>query len=419
MPLRRGPAFVEDFAESPAEERGAEDAGRRRRPGVRVNFTGGLVPSSVWGRIAAAGGLVVLVGGLAGSAWAVRSFVLHDPHFVVDGSSAVEIAGNSHLSRAQLLSVFGGDVDRNIFRIPLDDRRAELESLPWVQHATVMRLLPDRVRVGIVERTPVAFVREGRRIGLVDANGVLLDMNPEAGAEAGGGEETISGKYSFPVVTGIAQTDPLSTRAARMRIYGDFLGALDAGGEGISHKLSEVDLSDPEDVKALVPDAGSGAEVLVHFGDDKYLDRYHRYEEHLPEWRQQYPHLASVDMRYEQQVVLEMLPGTSGDAAAKGAGAADGGAVTAVKPVAGAGTKPAAKAGAVRPKAQARVRPGGAEQGHTPRKTAAIDVKGRVPVVATSAAPAHHLTTAYAVSSGGAKISGKTPAGDTGVGAAR
>ncbi|HEX4173612.1 MAG TPA: hypothetical protein VHY82_14170, partial [Acetobacteraceae bacterium] len=27
---------------------------------------------------------------------------------------------------------------------------------------------------------------------------------------------------------------------------------------------------------------------------------------HLPEWRQQYPHLASVDMRYEDQVVLDM-----------------------------------------------------------------------------------------------------------------
>ncbi len=76
-------------------------------------------------------------------------------------SAAIQIAGNSHMSRAQLLSVFGEDVERNVFRIPLAQRRAELESLPWVAHATVMRLLPNRVRVAIVERTPVAFVREG------------------------------------------------------------------------------------------------------------------------------------------------------------------------------------------------------------------------------------------------------------------
>ncbi len=79
----------------------------------------------------------------------VRSYLLHDAHFVVPDSEAIQIAGNSHLTRAQLLSVFGEDVDRNIFTIPLDARRAELESLPWVEHATVMRLLPSRVRVAM------------------------------------------------------------------------------------------------------------------------------------------------------------------------------------------------------------------------------------------------------------------------------
>jgi cell division protein FtsQ len=49
----------------------------------------------------------------------------------------------------------------------------------------------------------------------------------------------------------------------------------------------------------------------VHFGDGKFLERYREYEQHLAEWRAQYPKLASVDLRYQQQVVLEMQPGTS------------------------------------------------------------------------------------------------------------
>jgi cell division protein FtsQ len=131
--------------------------------------------------------------------------------------------------------------------------------------------------------------------------------------------------YSFPVLTGISAGDPLSTRAARMKIYLDFMAALDATGEGISHKVSEVDVSNPEDVRAILPDAGAGsggADILVHFGDEKYLERYHQYQAHLAEWRTQYPKLASVDMRYERQVVLEMQPGTAvpnGDAAPTGA----------------------------------------------------------------------------------------------------
>ena len=102
-----------------------------------------------------------------------------------------------------------------------------------------------------------------------------------------------------------------------------FVAALDATGESISPHLSEVDLSNPEDVKAIIPDAGStGADILVHFGEERFLERYHQYQEHLAEWRTQYPRLSSVDMRYERQVVLEMQPGTpvpSGDSAPAGA----------------------------------------------------------------------------------------------------
>ena len=111
--------------------------------------------------------------------------------------------------------------------IPLSERREELESLPWVEHATVMRLLPNRVRVAIVERTPVAFVRQGTQIGLVDANGVLLECPARRWRRRRRGCRT---HYSFPVLTGISAGDPLSTRAARMRIYLGFVAALDAGG---------------------------------------------------------------------------------------------------------------------------------------------------------------------------------------------
>jgi cell division protein FtsQ len=322
MPLRRDAPYSNNFADEHADgfDPDGEFSRRGRRPGVRLSFT---LPRSRWARIATGAGFLLLAAaGVAGALW-VRSFLLHDEHFLVPGSESIQIAGNSHLTRPQLLSVFGEDVDRNIFTIPLAERRAELESLPWVAHATVMRLLPNRVRVAIVERTPVAFVRQGSQIGLVDLNGVLFDL-PEANEETGGKDMA---EYSFPVLTGISAGDPLSTRAARMRIYMGFVAALDAGGEGISHRLSEVDLSNPDDVKAMIPDSGgAGPEMLVHFGEDKFLERYRQYEAHLAEWRAQYPKLASVDMRYERQVVLEMQPGTASTSASGASGQATGGA---------------------------------------------------------------------------------------------
>lgn len=272
---------------------------RRRQGGVRVKLRGGI-PRSRGGKIAAVLMIVVLVGLGAAGAMVARNAVLHDERFMIPSASAIETEGNLHVARSQLVSLFGEDIERNIFRVPLAQRKAELEELPWVERATVMRLLPNHIRVAVTERNPVAFVRQGNHIGLVDANGVLLDMPTDMQAKS---------HYSFPVVTGLEGKDPLSLRAARMKLYERFTGDLNGDSEKVSEKLSEVDLSNPEDVRAVVQD--KGGEVLVHFGQDSFLDRYKKFQEHLQEWRGQYPHLASVDMRYDRQVVLEMQPGTT------------------------------------------------------------------------------------------------------------
>jgi cell division protein FtsQ len=187
-----------------------------------------------------------------------------------------------------------------------------------------MRLLPNKIRVAVTERTPVAFVRQGGQIGLVDASGVLLDMPESAAGDP---------HYSFPVLTGLSSSDPLSTRAARMAIYQRFMQEL---GPGNTSSISEVDVSNPEDVKAVV--SSDGSDILVHFGDESFLERFQQFEQHLPDWKQQYPKLAAADMRYERQVVLEMQPGTgvpmSGDASST--------APSTPPPAAPAITKPAA-----------------------------------------------------------------------------
>jgi len=281
------------------QEEPVEEVYKPRRESVRHRLQMG-VPKSVAGRIIVGAGALLVLGVVAGAVLWVRSFLLHDARFVVATSSEIQIAGNDHLTREQVLSVFGSDLERNIFKVPLAERRADLERLPWVAHATVMRLLPNIIRVSLTERTPVAFVRQGTQIGLVDAEGVLLDM-PERSA----GDP----HYSFPVLTGLSADDPLSARAARMDVYKKFMSDLDSSGEKLTESLSEVDVSNPEDVKALV--ASGSTDILVHFGDENFLTRYKLFQQNLPTWKTLYPKLASVDTRYEHQMVLEMQAGTS------------------------------------------------------------------------------------------------------------
>ena len=245
-------------------------------------------------------GALLAVSILGASANLLRNFLERDTRFRIMGTSNIQATGLGEVSRAEMLPVFGEDIGRNIFFVPLVERRKQLEQIPWVQRATVMRLLPDQIRVSVVERQPVAFVRHGQQVGLVDAHGVLLDMAPALMAQH---------HYSFPVVTGIDAGDPLPSREARMAVYLRLLGELDANGQHLSDQISEIDLTDPEDARVLMPEQGT--DILAHFGQDHFLARYQRYKAHIAEWRQQYPKLAAVDLRFDQQVVLEMTPGAA------------------------------------------------------------------------------------------------------------
>jgi len=229
---------------------------------------------------------------LCGAAYAaLYSYGKHSWRFRLESSDDIEIAGLHNVTHSQIMEVLGGDIGRNIFFVPLSERQTQLEQIPWVESASVMRFVPNRLKVEIHERTPVAFARVGSKILLIDAGGSLMDL-PGTGKT----------KFSFPVILGASAGEPLSTRAARMKIYNELIGQLDSGGAQYSHDISEVDLSDPDDVKVLASDP-QGA-VLVHLGSSDYLDRYKIYVSHVQDWRQQFDKLESVDLRYDRQIVV-------------------------------------------------------------------------------------------------------------------
>lgn len=255
-------------------------------------------PATRIGRILLASAAIVIFSCVTFCVYALISFLEHDARFRISGTTNIQATGLAQVSRADMLPVFGEDIGRNIFFVPLKERRKQLEQIPWIEHATVMRLLPDQIRISVVERRPIAFVRQGAQVELIDANGVLLTEPPAMMSQH---------HYSFPVVTGIESSDPITGRRARMEVYQRLIGELDSNGQHLSDQLSEIDLHDPEDARVLMPEQGT--DILAHFGEDHFLERFQRYKAHIGEWRQQYPKLAEVDLRYDQQVVLQMTDG--------------------------------------------------------------------------------------------------------------
>ncbi|MGA7755723.1 MAG: FtsQ-type POTRA domain-containing protein [Candidatus Sulfotelmatobacter sp.] len=268
----------------------------------------------LWVSIALA---ILCVGAIAAAA--LYHYGEHSWRFRIESSDDIEVTGMENVTKPQIMEVMGADIGRNIFFVPLSQQKAQLEQIPWVESASVMRFVPNRLKVEIHERTPVAFARVGPHINLIDAGGTLMELPQKH-------------KYSFPVILGMNPGEPLSTRLPRMKAYNELVRDLDSGGARYSQDLSEVDLSDLDNLKVRVNDPAG--DVLVELGASDYLKRYRTYVSHVREWRQQFQKLESVNLRYDNQVIVNPdMEGKPKQAALTAASA---------KAAAAAGVKPAA-----------------------------------------------------------------------------
>lgn len=268
-----------------------DDDSRFLRTEKRVSVRRGALPKKARNLVKIgfiAAGVITVLCLLGAGAY---SYATTSSRFRIESSDSVEVTGVVNAPRAEVMAIAANDISRNIFSVPLEERRKQLEAIPWVESASVMRLLPNRIAVHIQERTPVAFVQIGQRVSLIDAGGIVMGMGASRQA-----------RYSFPVVRGITETELRSSRAAAMRIFNRLVRELDSEGANYSQGLSEVDLSDPENVKVTASDGGGA--VTIFLGASDFLPRFKLYVGHLAEWRQQFPNLQSVDLRYDGQIIV-------------------------------------------------------------------------------------------------------------------
>ena len=228
----------------------------------------------------------------------VDQFLASDPRFLLAGaaadggeSPALRIEGAEFTARGRIMGAFAGDYGRSLYLMPLAERRRALLAIDWVRDATVSRLWPDRVLVKIVERKPVAFVQlpEDRgshsmsEVALIDAEGVILAQPPRA-------------RFTLPVLSGIRRQQPQPQRRQRVTVAMRLVGEL---GE-MAGQLSEIDVSDPENVKIIQP--AEGRMVLLMLGNRNFLTRLRNFVTHYPEIQKRLPSAVTFDLRLDDRI---------------------------------------------------------------------------------------------------------------------
>ncbi|HLZ92603.1 MAG TPA: FtsQ-type POTRA domain-containing protein [Candidatus Acidoferrum sp.] len=245
--------------------------------------------------------------GIAGvsAAWTAGRFLLYGKQMLLVKPEQIEINGNHIVSRDAVLQQFVRDRGRSVLRIPLDARRSALEEISWIESAAVQRVLPNRIRIDLIERTPIAFLRNGTELALIDSHGVILDR-PR-------GED-----LQFPIITGLSESMPREERGKRMQTYQEFMTDVELVRSGSSDRVSEVDLANPKDLRAVMTGIASPNDpqaLTIHFGAGDFTGKYRMVVENFAQWQASNGRVHSIDLQYAKQVVLN--PESNSTSAAK------------------------------------------------------------------------------------------------------
>lgn len=244
----------------------------------------------------AGGGLALLMTGL-GVYWVEAS-----PLFAL-WPDRIELRGAHFLPREEARQVFAPDWGHSLLRVPLERRRRELEQLDWVRTATLERVWPDRLVVFLAERSPIAWTHHQGQLVLIDEQGVYL--RPPAGAT-----------FDLPVVSGLEAVADPAERARRLQRFVELLHQLEAVRSAASRAVSDADLSTPDDVVvtlAGLPELQGNGPVVVHFGAERFADRFQTLLEDFPTWQQRAGRVEAVDLRLEDRVIVRPAQGSAGE----------------------------------------------------------------------------------------------------------
>src|SRR5439155_27237248 len=93
-------------------------------------------------------------------------------------------------------------------------------------------IFPNRIRIGLTGRTPIAFVRNGDEVARFDPPGVILDRPRDA-------------DFQFPIVSGVSEDLSRDQREKCIELYQEYMKDIELVRGGSSENVSEVDLSVP------------------------------------------------------------------------------------------------------------------------------------------------------------------------------
>ena len=201
------------------------------------------------------------------------------------------IRGQVRLSTGEVLALVDGLRGQNILAVDLEAWQERLLSSPWVESATIRRILPSTVEIVVHERRPMGIGRLGTAMYLIDPGGVIIDEYGPAYAD-----------IDLPVIDGIGASprDGGSiVDVARAEFATRVIAALSTRPE-LARRVSQIDVSDLHDAVLIL----DGDPALLRLGDSEFVARLQQYIDLAPALHERLEGIDYVDLRFDERLYV-------------------------------------------------------------------------------------------------------------------
>jgi cell division protein FtsQ len=200
--------------------------------------------------------------------------------------------GNRNVSDERLkwfMGIYGGE---KIWRISLKELAGGLSESPWVKGVSLRKDYPRSLYVRIEEAVPVALMRKGGSLCLIDSEGAVL--------------ERLRGESVpfLPVIVDNPKKDPRTFREAVV-----LAGVIRDSGLSAKKERVEIKGLDKGAPHLRVDIDG----LLVKVGEGRYGEKFSKLFELLDEIRRRDIDVEYVDLRFDDRVVVKPVAGVVGE----------------------------------------------------------------------------------------------------------
>jgi cell division septal protein FtsQ len=165
----------------------------------------------------------------------------------------IDVRGTVHASKGDIEKIVAANTEKSgVWNADLKEIKEKVERLDFVKTAAVSRVLPDGVRVNLIERAPKAVVRLAGGDFWADDEGVILAP---------------VGRTDAPVSFVIRGWDETRTEKAakenqlRVRLYQKMLEEWKTFE--LDKRVKVVEMTDLTEPKAIIEDSGESVEIVL------------------------------------------------------------------------------------------------------------------------------------------------------------